>query len=160
MNFEIFILLALGLAAGGTLPLWLCRLLIAANRQLWSRSTSRIFLSLEWQRLHFLSLSFLSFNRSIERLNTIFQPLDLLYILHFSIFLQIGLWFQPRIHRLDGIMHGYDSTFGLSLLGFQLFHLVLLAHVHILQEYHLLADLVDLIFCFFLVVFELLFKGE
>ena len=57
-------------------------------------------------------------------------------------------------------MHGYDSTFGLSLLGFQLFHLVLLAHVHILQEYHLLADLVDLIFCFFLVVFELLFKGE
>jgi hypothetical protein len=57
-------------------------------------------------------------------------------------------------------MHGYDSTFGLSLLGFQVSHLVLLAHVHILQEYHLLADLVDLIFCFFLVVFELLFKRE
>ena len=57
-------------------------------------------------------------------------------------------------------MHGYDSTFGLSLLSFQLSHLVLLAHVHILQEYHLLADLIDLIFCFFLVVFKLLFQRE
>ena len=53
-------------------------------------------------------------------------------------------------------MHGYDGTFGLSLLGFQLSHLVLLTHVHILQEHHLLADLVDFICCFFLVVFKLL----
>jgi len=57
-------------------------------------------------------------------------------------------------------MHGYDSTFGLSLLGFQFSHLVLLTHVHILQEHHLLADLVDFICCFFLVVFKLLFQRE